>query len=114
MNNPFKSGSIDTSGWDWNKFPFRPDPMTQRKICRDCWDGEHAPSENSEHGFTICKLSGCSCACRESIANQQAENKLSSAARRNARKLRREALESSPLAALNEAFKPKTRKRIHA
>jgi hypothetical protein len=55
-------------GWDWAKFPVRVDPLTQRKICEKCWNGQHGDRVRSGKGFRLvpgCRHAECDCACYE-------------------------------------------------
>ena len=54
--------------WDWAKFPTRVDPLTQRKICFNCWNGQHGDRVKSGKGFRLvpgCRHAQCYCACYE-------------------------------------------------
>ena len=45
--------------WNWDKFPFRMDPLTNKKICFDCWHNNHRVSGNKPG----CTNATCECLC---------------------------------------------------
>jgi hypothetical protein len=105
---------IGPDGHNWLRWPFRNDPITGRKICRDCWDGEHSTTENAQEGYQVCRVDRCKCACRESPAAQKEERRAKRKAAKERRQLQREMLENSPLRAVNPAFREKIHGRPHA
>lgn len=97
-------------GYNWTKFPFREDPNTHQRICKDCWNGEHGQwivTANTRRFDRGCKVGGCTCLCYAVRKDVDRLRGIASAATLARKKLAQEALESpdNPLRAENPAYK---------
>ena len=97
-------------GYNWTRFPFREDPNTHQRICKDCWNGTHGEwiaTANSRRFDRGCKVDGCCCLCYAVRKDADRRGEIKPAATVARRTAEQEALASpdNPLRAENPAFK---------
>ena len=88
--------------WNWDKQPYRLDPLTNKSICFDCWHNNHRIRGNKPG----CGDAQCQCLCfamKKNIAHERGVKAANTVARKA---LMREMLESedNPLRAENPLF----------
>lgn len=92
-------------GYNWTKFPFREDPNTHQRICKDCWNGVHGEwkATSATRRFVKgCLVDGCCCFCyaaQADIKHESARKRAATVARKAADK---EALGQGPMRAVRE------------
>jgi hypothetical protein len=95
-----QGGAANRAAWP------REDPFTHALICQDCWDHHHHKPDAVVHP------ADCACHCLASRMYAEAERQRKSAARKEKRETLRRDLGSSPLAAVNDQWRPRTRKPV--